>query len=253
MAATWIGSTTLTQTPDSPELVFGQTDQKTYHYEGPYADALAAKKSAGDTHEGLPVVSCRVVRKDGGIGRVSITAETTDFHRPGEERALETYEVDAVDLERPLLSHPIYQTGGAQALTVTDLADLEAWKTQTDWGASKNKPLYKYNRYTASGTWSVITLSAKAQHAAAKILRGVEAYSTSYPVARITSIADAVPSSGVINVYRTTKPFTACPSGYTWLKKVDRSSRSGRSGRWKRDIEYIGVPDLDLDLYAEET
>lgn len=260
MAILWLGSTDLTQTPDSPEKVYGQTNQFVYHYEGPYATCEAAVPAYGSTHvaSGLPVIQARTSKQEGGKGRLSITVETPDFlPSGGGTRVTETYEIDWVTIEKPLEDHPRYASGGASELTAQDRVDVQLWQAQADFAASENKPLYKYNKYTSfsfgeGSSWTTITLSANAQHLATRLLKGQTTYRASQPVARISSLHDSEPSTAPCNTYRTTKPFTACPSDFVWLKTTDRATRTGRSGRWVRNIEYMGIKDLDTALYTAE-
>ncbi|MDF3129283.1 hypothetical protein P0Y35_08755 [Kiritimatiellaeota bacterium B1221] len=249
MSVIWKGSRELSEQFDSPEVIFGDTTQKVYRFEGPHELCLSSAPRKGMRYGGFPVVQSRVRKWEAGKGELEVTTETSDFQASSSagSRRSEIYEIDWVTVEKPLISHPIYEAGGDQVLTVYDRLAIENWKLEEN--ATKRSE-YKFRPILSVDVY--LTLTTAAQHYAERYSKGIDSYQFSYPVARISSLYDTEPSTLPCNVYRASKPFGGCPSGYTWLKSVDRATRSGTNGRWVRNVEYQGFADLDTDLYASE-
>ncbi len=250
MSVIWKGSRELAEQFDSPETVYGDTTSQIWRFEGPYELCLSNAPRKGLNYRGLPVVLSRVRKLEAGKGLLEVTTETSDFQSVSSptSRQSEVYEIDWVTVERPLISHPIYESGGDKALSVYDKLAIENWKLEEDVtkrSEYKFRPILTVNVY--------LTLVANAQHYAQRYAKGIDAYQFSYPVARISSLYDTEPSTQPCNVYRGSKPFEACPDGYTWLKVVDRATRSGTNGRWVRNIEYQGFEALETDYYISES
>lgn len=245
MSVLWKGSRELTEQHDSPRLVFGDQIARIYTFEGPHDVCVAAAPRKGQNYKGLSVVQAEVDKLEGGRGRLTIRTETLKYQSDGTAQVDEVYEVDWVSLERPLIQHPRYLAGGENPLTDEDRANLEAWRQ----APADVKANMKY----LDSNGAKQDLSANAQHAAEKLLKGQEYYTESIPVARISSMHVSKPSTTGCDVYRTTPPFDGVPTGLKWMKVVDRATRSGTRGRWVRNVEYKGFAEIDADLYSTES
>jgi hypothetical protein len=138
----WLGRTGLTETPDSPKIVSDSTKTSIVRsYEGPYPQAVAGCPSIGDTFSDLPgtveVVGFNLEKSSGGKGRLTITLETA---------SQTTYEVEWVEIDKPLILNPRYWDGstadvtpaGSKPLTALDKAMIEKWEAEENM-------LYKQN------------------------------------------------------------------------------------------------------------
>jgi hypothetical protein len=242
----------LQEQPGSPAYEFGTTTKCTRTFEGPFVACLEQRPFYGQSMEDtgtLQVVNVSVVRTEAGHGEMTIVLESPDYQRDGfgstdgEEAQQETYEVDWVEIDRPLLTNPHYSS-----LTAAEQNAFEAWKNET------NPKTREQLAYTDVDTEQSVALSSYPhgsllENAAQKVLKGIDSYREWQPVARINSLHVAIPSTQPCGVWTNTKPFEACPSGYKWMKTADRPLRNGTSGRWTRNIEWTGFEDIDGDLY----
>lgn len=232
----------------------------TLTYSAPYPAAETDRPADGQTvdgHAGVIVLSVTIdpisAETDDSLCFVTIelgpeergASEGTDDPQPTFTRRWEK-------LEKPLLTHPRYQTGGADALTNEDLAQIEAWKQEPD---ASLKAVFKFKREGLP----LITLSANAQKAAAKMLRSTESWRFSYPVVTMVSLVKTRPLAKT-SVNRTYDAPPGFPSGtfpiysprgkrLKWVGCDDDATRQGRSGDWTQTVSFEGVEDVDTDLY----
>lgn len=140
-----------------------------------------------------------------------------------------TVEVDCVLQERPLVQHPRYCTGGANALTDTDRANIQKWR---------------------DGEVAYATLSTNAKHFADKVKKGIESYFAPAPLTRKTTRGGSMPSVSSVGTRSATAPATGAPAGYEWLKSADRGIRQAPAMGWERVEEWLGAKEIDADLYT---
>lgn len=244
--------------PDSQHDRTG--DKFTLEYAAPYATVDTDKPADGQTvsgYSGVIVLSVRVrpISAESGESLCMVTIELGPEERgasEGTEDPQPTFTRRWERLEKPLLTHPRYQTGGSSVLTNEDLAQIEAWRQEQD---ATLKGTFKFKREG----YPLITLSTNAQNAAAKILKGVETWGYPVPVVSMVSLVKSRPLAAT----SMSKWFTAPPGFPTssfprksarnkdlkWVGWEDDATRQGRSGDWTQTVSFQGVEDLDADLY----
>jgi hypothetical protein len=264
----WLGSTVITETPDSPQ--YGHDATRFYlsrFYEGPYDACVANAPVQGNAFIDFPVavliVDVQIKRKPGNIGRIEVRAES---QISDSNPAAPTYEVEWVEVDRPLLMNPRYAVGGsgAKVLTAQDVAMIGKWEEE-DNPVLKNAFQYKVPQDNAnpgagsaaptgtttvnSVTFNVYTLSANAQDYAAKRLKGIESYRFWAPVARQTLETYTLPTVNPCGVIENPPSAIGVPSGYVWQRSAQRATKTGRYGRWQQQQEWQGADSIDTDLY----
>lgn len=232
----------------------------TLTYSAPYPAAESDKPADGQTvdgHSGVIVLSVTIdpisAETDDSLCFVTIelgpeergASEGTDDPQPTFTRRWER-------LEKPLLSHFMFQDGGDYVLTNEDLARIEAWKQEQD---ASLKGDFKFKREG----FPLITLSANAQVAAEKILRGTESWTYPSPVVSMVSLVKSRPlaTTRMGKWYEAPPGFPTgtfpvySPRGikYIWVGWEDEATRQGRSGYWTQTVSFQGVERLDADLY----
>jgi hypothetical protein len=246
--------------PDSEHDRTG--DKFTLNYAAPYASVDTDKPADGQTvsgYSGVIVLSVKVSPKSAETGD-SLCFVTIELGP--ESRA--TGGSDGVDfqptftrrwerLEKPLLSHPMFQEEGDSTLTNNDLAQIEAWQREP------NATLKGAFQFLDSGTASAVTLSANAQIAAEKMLKGTEVFPFYIPVVSMVSLVSSRPlASTTAGKWFNAPP--GFPSGtfpvfsgsgirFIWVGIEDDAQRQGRSGPWTHTLSFQGVEAVDADLY----
>jgi hypothetical protein len=142
-----------------------------------------------------------------------------------------TIEVDFAAVERPLLTHPRYCTGGVKALDTAARRKVELWEA--------DKSAANYGALTADGL-----------DYAAKVLKGVTSYLVGAPIARKTTRSTSAPTVSSVGTRSATAPVAGAPSGYQWLKIADRAVRQAPASGWERVEEWQGAKEIDADLYT---
>lgn len=283
MATRWRGSTKLEEQADSPAFDFnGDSNVCTRRWEGPYTTCLAARPQRGAILGEYPEFSVdkvTVKRKAGNIG----TLEVVSIALPDDESVggveTEKFEVDWVQMERPLIQHPVFyydgdwtgwgafnpfpgrSPGGAYFLTPDDLVALQYWEKCPD-GALKGVGKYytdPQKRLPSGGS----TLGANAMKYVSKRLAGVEAYAMYHPVVRLTTLMFSEPDLGPCGELWTSEqlgdlgfedlPQTDAGTDYVYQQTADKRSRTGRNGKWERIREWTGAEYWDTDLYPAHT
>jgi len=237
-------------------------EKRTLVYSAPYPDAETDKPDDGaevSGYSGLIVQSVSIeplsAETDNSLCTVTIElgpAETGSGEGGADEDPQPTYTRRWDQLEKPILTHPRYLTGGASVLTNEDLAQIEAWRQEQD---ATLKGTFKFKREG----YPKITLSTNAQNAAAKILRGTEVWQCPVPVVTMVSYVSSRPLAKT----SMSKHFNAppgFPSGtfpllsarglpLRWFGIADEATRQGRSGLWVQTVSFQGVEGIDSDLY----
>lgn len=159
------------------------------------------------------------------------------------------FEIEWSSLEKPLRQHPAFATATAAMWNSIDI-----WTKEPDTLARAS--FQYYNRNTdGSKNGSVQTLSVtnspdkNMQDYAKLLLKGVEAFLDAAPVARKTSRFRGwnAPETGDAGQKAGGDPFTGVPTGYEWLKTVDRSSKQGFGTEWLQQEEWQGARLILLD------
>jgi len=248
-----VGTFALTEQVGSPSWDYGETITCTRTWEGPYATCAAARPNRGaiysETYSGMRVVKTSLRGKEGGVGQLVVVYESLSYTNSAGETDEESYEVDWVEMQRDILTNPRYRVGGggAKALTAFEFAALSVWRNEPN--ATKKSEL----KYWDLENDDYVDVEGNATEVAQQILKGEETWTDYYPVARISSLKEVMPSVTKAGVYSSTKPFSACPDGYTWMKTSDRSTRSGKSGLWIRSIEWTGFGYVNTLFYTAAT
>src|SRR5580658_8865408 len=106
----WVGSKQFTETPDSPRFDYDATRLTvTRYYEGPLDGASSAQPAQGTAFQDMPaavlVTKVSIIPKPGGIARIEVIAECQGPSQTNP--AAPTYEVEWVEVDRPLLMNPL--------------------------------------------------------------------------------------------------------------------------------------------------
>jgi hypothetical protein len=247
---------------------------------------VEAQPEIGQTYSDLPgdvvVVGVLCEKLPGNKGRLTI-----DFETPYETTyEVEWVEVDKALITNPRYwdgSTPALTPAGPMPLTLQDKAQIEKWEQEEN-------PLYKMNflykvaddgTNPGTGTAAPITspltitnpltmtsavfnspitiagisynlyeLSTNAQDYAAKRLHGEEVYRIYAPVVRETSESLDDPDSTSCGLIQSPPDEANAPSGYTWQKSADRTTRTGPYGKYRRQREWQGAEQIDADIYG---
>jgi len=158
-------------------------------------------------------------------------------------------EIEWASLEKQLRQHPAWST-----MTPADWTSVEQWEKESDLQLKAAFQFY-YRNKDGEAIGSVQTLSTTnkpdkdAQDYAKLRLVGVEAFLDCAPVARRTRRFRGwnAPDTGDAGQKISGDPFTGVPSGYSWLKTVDRSSKQGFGTEWLQQEEWQGARLILLD------
>lgn len=270
----WIGSTDVRETKDSPDISVDATRFSiTRVYEGPYEKCVSGQPEEGQSFPDMPaavmITRVRVQKLAGGIGRITVTAETSG---PSEDTPFApTYEIEWRPVEKKIETHSRYADGtdgttaGPKALTFKDRSMIQQWE-QEDNFVLRAQFKYKHPQdsnnqsldgITPSGStdvngvrYDIYTLTDNAQDLAKKKLKGIDSYRVFYPVARATTQSRIVPQTNPCNV-RGTPAVQGIPAGYKWISSAWRGTKTGTYGKWEQQLEWEGNDDIDPDLYPE--
>lgn len=253
MADQIIGQIAIEEQPGSPKYRFaGNRAECLRTYKGRFLDLLARRPAAGtkmpDTGN-LTVESVEIEPIAGdGVNRVGLMTVTLsdEDQAEGDNPEKPIYEVDWLEVERDIKTHPRYRTGAASALTNTDRAAILMWETEPDY---VKRAGYQFLNPVTNAT---VTLSTNAQHLALRLLRGQTSYTTHVPVTRKVSYPLSIPQTNPCDKIQADKPFAAAPDDYEWISSADRATRTGKRGKWQRQQECIGADEIDADIYEEE-
>ena len=250
----WRGSRQLNETPDSPDWDFsGEAVTCTRIFEGPYGTCLESRPQRGESmtgYTGLVVDNAKVKKAPGGKGRLTVTAFAKAPSSSVVDMPEEKFEVDWVEVQRPLITNPCFAADGSYPLTMDDKIAIEKWEDCPDADIKAD-----YGYYTNNDTREPdggIQLSDNAKVYVDKRLKGVDSWVEYMPVCRKTSLTVAKPSESAAGFINEPDGFgSALPSGFEWLKTSDRSLRTGTHGKWERSEEWTGAIYVDHDLYDE--
>ena len=238
-APRWKGSKGTKEDPSSPKLSNTKDGWKqTRIFNGMYEtmekalpDRLSNLAGSPDT---LFVDTVLLEKLPAGRGKLTIELVSSPIGDPNTS----TPELEWMEIQRPLLQHPRYQSGGAMALNDDDLDIIEEWKNAAT--AAERKTIYaKIVGLQMDGALDFVD----------KLKHGQESYTVHAPVVRLTTKSAAEPACGGCDVITMPPGEAHPPAGYAWLKSADRKVR--QEGLWCRVQEWMGADDIDGDLYPE--
>ena len=236
-------------------------DKFTLEYAAPYATVDTDKPADGQTvsgYSGVIVLSVRVSPKSAETGD-SLCFVTIELGP--QERGVSESDVDFQPtftrrwerLEKPLLTHPMFQEDGDTPLTNDDLAQIAAWQREP------NATLKGAFKFLDNETAAATELSANAQIAAGKMLKGTETWPYHIPTVSMVSLVSSRPLAST-----TSGKWYEAPPGFPsgsfpinsphgikliWIGVEDDATRQGRSGPWTHTVSFQGVEAVDADLY----
>lgn len=230
-------------------------------YVGPYAQCLASRPAHGSEladMSGYRVTNSKVRRQAAGIGRLTITAESSSAEvgtGDNNDATSTQLEKESGQLEKPVKQHPMYATGGSKVLSDDDWAAIERWENETDQTIRK---LFKYRPRPEADPTFLYTLSDNAKHLAARLLKGRDSYLLFQPVLRKTTNHPREPETGDCATTGAPTGFARLPQrkteggtsvDYVWIKTADRATNSGENNTWQRMQEWTGFDEVDTDFY----
>lgn len=244
----WFGTTDITETVGSPLYDFtASKNEATRVFEGQFEILLAGKPAIGSTMSGFTaftVERVQVKNLEGDKGQMTVglfQAVSMGYLNTGLPID-PIYEIDWVQVDKPLETHPIYKNpSGTYNLTDDDLVDLQTWEQEPD------PVLKKAFSYNVNG--DTATLGPNAQNIAKKKLKGVTSYLLFIPVLKKTSSGYQPPSTSAAGHVEVPPGFPSVPTGYTFIKTADRGQRTGKNKKWERQEEWTGFDTVDSDLY----
>lgn len=254
LKARWRGTREIQEVPDSPDWDFaGKESTCVRVFEGPYETLLAKRAEVGQLVSGMPdgyqVDRVKVKRQRSGKGIMTVTLTAKDASGSVDNEAVvPQHEVEWSEVQKAIEQHPRYASGGTNALTDGDRADIAAWDDEKD-AALRKEWKYKDSAQVTQ------TLSANAQHLAKKKLIAETSYTVWIPVCRRTySMRLNAGSTGAGFMQTPPSGFGTLPTksgvAYKWFKTADRSVRSGTHGKWQRVEEWTGFDRVDTDFYS---
>jgi len=197
----------------------------THVKEGPIALCYAGEVDVGSSYSSGIVMDCFVEPTTGGLARLVIITDNRNSNY--------IYEVDWQQISKVIQLHPRY-TGGSYTLNSTDWAHVMA-------AVDGQSSLY-------DGT--AVDVSSAGRADALSIIRSFgTGYLVMAPIAtrmRCNYLMLTVGSN--IGTRSTSTPFSGAPTGYEWIKSVDRARKDG--GYWERTEQWIGADNWPAELYG---
>lgn len=240
MPIVWKGSTALEEQATSPAWEFGDRVQMVRTFMGPHALCLSSaplKGTAGTgPAAGMRVSVSRVQRLRGTVGQLTITYETNGQPAQGGQLPPDEVDIEPNKIEKALGKHPLYSTLSDAILEqVKDAAQLPK----------------EADRRAAAALFAANATATKLYQ---KLLRDFTHFPLYPPVYRLTLYSWGPPASLNAGGYRETPPSVpvAPPTvlgiwALGWIREGDRLAYNGT--HWKTQRSWIGIPDLDTDVY----
>ena len=156
------------------------------------------------------------------------------------------YEIDWVDVSRPLIEHPVFAPGGGGSSVLTELDVIELQKREVNENTAK-KAEFKFDKVTLGDNAGTLTDNAK--RLARGRLRGIEYWVDKAPVARQSDTwVKGPPPPRQAGQKQTPPSFPNLPTGYQWIRSADRALRDGAQSRWSSSTDWIGVKKVLIDV-----
>jgi len=231
----WKGPRSLVESPGYPRYIGSTSGHEVRRrYEGDYelvkAEVESGRIVVGGTMSDLRGAFGQVTirthehyRDVGGVGVLMVTLN--DFGSGSSASSTidqPTYEVEWVQLEKPIEQHDKYKN--------IDAAELRKVKAA----------IAEDQDYTGT--------VADAQKLYAKLLRGQDTYLVFSPVVRATTPRSNQPTGSSAGA-RDNPPISVSGS-WEWLKTADRSVSPGQTSDWDQIEEWTGADEWDADIYT---
>lgn len=198
----------------------------------------------------LAILTVRMIRRFGN---------STESAQTGIEQET-TYEIDWVDVTRPLIDHPAFAKGGGRyELSAEDRLFCLNFD-EMDVPEYKKQYMFYPGRYSdwngTEGELNTLSGEGAIQYAIGRLL-GIEYFIEKAPVLRkSTTYVEGVPPQNGAGTKETPADFPDIPVGFEFIKSADRSTGTGKHNEWRRDQEWIGAKRVLVDattLYYDET
>jgi len=227
----WRGPKTLQIVDDDWDLSAEKTTV-ILTYEGPRADCRSRAPALFSTIAGWPgyITNVKIPPGQTPDGRLIITLDAI-FNT--------IYELDWATCFKKLLTMPIFQPGGDQALDDGDLDIINEWTN----AATATLRSSVYARVTSA--------FPEAKYYIDKIKLGEEEYPVAYPIARMTTKTPQPPAGVGEGMYVAEAPPVPCnaPAGnWHYYKSADSCLYEGRI--YTRRQEWTGAQKLDADIFG---
>lgn len=199
--------------------------------------AIAA--SGNDIPAGYKVETSVLQPRKGLLGTLTISLVELDGSDFGidplpVDALTRTIETDMAQLERPLLTNPMFTE---EASTVAEHIDL--WRNGSDVGLRNE---YKYKDETGE-----VDLAGLDLIAAKKIMKGVETWLEFQPVITRTTIWKV--RKDPTNIGKINTPPVTVPGTWVYLKVCDRCIQQ-TDGKYVQTEQWSGAKEWDTDFYT---
>jgi hypothetical protein len=228
--ATWRGSTAIQEDPNSPEVAVTQSGVNVVRiFNGQYSVLAGVPIIRGAIYPDGQLDEGNLKKAPGGRG--ILVMKFVPFSFAGIDSPGGIQEVEWLEVQKKLETHPRYSPGGTAELTEDDLDKIEQWRNAAN----------ATERHTA-----FVALSTNAVDFVTKVARGQDSYVVYAPVARQTLKLTSEPTPQPCGVIQSPPPLIAI-GGYQYLKTADRVS--GQSTHWEQTREWTGAAFWDSEIY----
>lgn len=239
MANVTKGSTDIRETSESRAISIADTVRVTIVKEGTYALLAAALPARGDASAdvgGYTVDHAQLTPRRGGLGKLTIQLVPTSsyFGNMVESQLRSKTEIDFVQYERPIFTHPTLNDGESNYMGI----HLKRWSESGRDGV--------WWKYTDAGGEQTLTVDEQAW--AALILKGVESYLEFAPVVSRIRTYSGKPEVAAPGKIETPPDGIA---GYEYLKTADRLVQNDDKS-WTRTELWTGALKWEALLYEAE-
>ena len=172
---------------------------------------------------------------------VELSRDNTDVE-PGELVSI-SYEIRWVTVERSMLEHPQFAIGGggANALTTTDIVEIELWRAPENTTDLRAAYQYKEAGYD-------LNLTTNGKYFARGIELGQETYEDKAPTAvKISEYVNGPPPETTAGLKEDPVGFPNLPAGFEWRKETADSTRAGGALKWNLTEEWVGAAKVLTD------
>ncbi len=240
--ARWKGTTDVKEQANSRLFETSKEGPRyTLIYKGPYTAIMGNLPARLSNISGVAstyfVDTVRVEKGPGGTGTMTVTMTPA----PIQDYTFDTnavFEVEWIEVQKKLETHPRYLDGGAKALNDADLDAIEEWKN----AASASLRTAAYAKLTSNSG-----VSGNATDFVDKLKHGTDSFVIYSPLCRVTTKHASKPDVSECGL-RNDPPSGCKVNGYIYLKTADRATRDRT---WTRVQEWTGATLWDTDLYAD--
>ena len=239
MSTSFKGNTAVRESWESRTKTKAVTDSLELIKKGKYADLEALIPVYGaELITGYTVVSAVLSPGRGTMGTLTISLTEKDGSSVGTVPvgAISCLiETDMAQLEKPLLTHPMFTD---EASSVAQ--HIELWKSEPDAG------LRSQYKYTDTDGSTIVDLAGLDLTAAKLILSGTESYLDFVPVVTRTTTYKA--RKDPENIGKKDTPPVTVPGTWEYLKTTDRCIQQADKN-YSRTEQWTGSKKVNTDLY----